>query len=33
MDREGWSRLVERDKYYILAAAGIEGDIEISLKY
>jgi len=32
MDWEGWNRLVERDKYYIVAAAGIEGDIEISIR-
>ena len=31
MDREGWDRLVERDKYCIVAAEGIEGDIEISI--
>lgn len=33
MDREGWNRIVEREKYFIVPGAGIEEEIETSVKY
>ena len=33
VDGEGWNRIVERDKCYIVALAGIDGDKEINVKY
>jgi hypothetical protein len=33
MDREGEIRIVERDKYYIVAATRIKEDIEINIRY
>jgi len=34
LDRDGWNRVVERNKYCIVAVAGIEEeDIEIDIRY